>query len=76
MLFLERNKIIFIILYQMNKRVPLEGLELDEHYREMYEIEKEKQDRIKKSKELELVCIYFIFYYLFTPTPIIQINLK
>lgn len=43
------------ITIEMNKRVPLEGLELDEHYREMYEIEKEKQDRIKKSKELESI---------------------
>jgi hypothetical protein len=37
----------------MKKRVELEGVELEEHYRLQYEKEKEKQDRIKKSKELE-----------------------
>jgi cleavage and polyadenylation specificity factor subunit 2 len=50
---------IFVIWFQMKKRVELEGVELEEHYRLQYEKEKEKQDRIKKSKELEYLTKYF-----------------
>ena len=39
----------------MSKRKKLDGSELDEYLRLMHEKEKEKQDRIKKSKELEYV---------------------
>lgn len=37
----------------MQKRVKLEGIELEEYYIIEREKEKEKQERIKKSKELE-----------------------
>lgn len=43
----------YLINKQVKKRVKLEGAELDEYYRQQYEIEKEKLERIQKSKELE-----------------------
>ena len=43
------------ISVEMKRRVKLEGEELDEYYRMQSEKEKEKLDKIKKSKELESI---------------------
>jgi cleavage and polyadenylation specificity factor subunit 2 len=43
------------ISLEMHKRVKLDGIELEEYYFLEHEKEKEKQERIKKSKELESI---------------------
>lgn len=52
------------MMVEVSKRVKLEGEELEEYYRKQFEKEREEQDRIKKSKELEYGLIFFNFHVL------------